>query len=252
MFRALAAAFAALSRFMISAPLFAGAAAWDITTRLHTLLWPPQPAPAADVLAGEAEAALAEDNASQAPAEERRALREAQRILAAEKAAAAAPRAKLSAADLADIRRAAVKAEPELAGIPVPGPSSRCPEAQQVRMWWYNSLAGGAVFSPRPTLDGLPDDVRAWAKSMDRRQRLSLLRDSVSLLQHHIMSPEPKMWSETMPPVSPERDQAFKAFLSDRRARIATRAAEQRRQRAAQDPRNDLGESYGPRLEGTP
>lgn len=248
MFRAILDAIASISRFLIASPLFAAAAAWDVTSRLHTLLFPKQPAPAADVLADEAEAALAEDNAAVAPAEERRALREAQRILAAEKVASAAPRAKLTAAELADIKRAAVKVEPALRGIAVPVPSSTNPEAQQVRAWWYNGLGGGALYTPRPTLDGLPDDVRAWAKSLDREQRLQMLSKGIVGLQQHMMSPHPKDWQEYWPPVSPERDRAFKEYLKEFRARSAAHAAAQRRQRAAQDPRNDLGESYGPRL----
>jgi hypothetical protein len=44
MFRALSAILAAVSRYLIAVPFFLGAAAWDITARLHTLLWPKQPA----------------------------------------------------------------------------------------------------------------------------------------------------------------------------------------------------------------
>ncbi len=40
MFRALSAILAAVSRYLIAAPFFLGAAAWDITSRLHNLLWP--------------------------------------------------------------------------------------------------------------------------------------------------------------------------------------------------------------------
>jgi hypothetical protein len=218
MLRAILDAIASISRNLFSGALLLGEVSWQAIVAAHSALKPTPQTPA-DNVADAGEAALAEDDAV-ASADERRAAREAQRVLSAEIAQAAAEGVALKKVQVVGAAKVApfkhIK-PPHLRGrvtyYPAPKRGEVEPMARLIQRWAYNSLAGGTAYEVAPTLSSVPVEIRAWLRDLDTTGRMGVAGSGCTELEKHITSDHPADWSGQLPALSPERARIHREYV---------------------------------------